>query len=73
MFSGYIHTVLFFVFGRLIFCSGGKFVIIEEDFETSKNGSGLRDSLPGTSQALAGSRFLAAPRAWADISPPCPR
>ena len=41
MFPGYIHTVLFFVFGRLIFCSGGKFVIFEEDFETSKNGSGL--------------------------------
>jgi hypothetical protein len=41
MFSGYIHTVLFFAFGRLIFCSGGKFVIIEEDFETSKNRSGL--------------------------------
>jgi hypothetical protein len=41
MFPGYIHTVLFFVFGRLIFCSGGKFVIFEEDFETSKKGSGL--------------------------------
>jgi hypothetical protein len=41
IFPGYIHTVLFFVFGRLIFCSGGKFVIFEEDFETSKNGSGL--------------------------------
>ena len=57
MFPGYIHTVLFFVFGRLIFCSGGKFVIFEEDFETSKTAAALSDWMPGTSKALAGSRF----------------